>query len=762
MANEKSGAFTQIVKRDGSVVPSDIEKIAKAIYKSMLSVQQGSYEEAEKVAERVVNDLSKVYNGNDIPSVETIQDEVERQLILSSYIATAKSYILYRAERNKLREKVLQIPESVKKLVRESAKYFKDNKFGEFVYLRTYARWIEGENRRETWIETVQRYMDFMRENLGGKLSEDEYKEVQEAILNQQAMPSMRLLQFAGNAARRCNTVIYNCAFIAPEEIKDFADTVYLSMSGVGIGFSVENYHVQKLPIVEKQTGKKIDTFVVPDSKEGWADAFKLGLEAWYSGFDIDFDLSLLRPSGARLKTMGGKSSGPDPLNDLLVYTKSKIFKNQGRRLRTIDVHDIMCKIAEIVVTGGVRRVAMISLSDLNDSKMRDAKKGYFYYIEPQRTMANNSAVYEFKPQATDFLDEMKALIESGSGERGIFNRSNFKNTLPERRVKFLKEKYANIGGGELGTLGVNPCGEIILQPNQFCNLAEVVARSEDTKEILLKKIRVAAILGTYQSSLTKFNYISDKWRKNAEDERLLGVSITGQWDSEAARDESNLKEFRDEVIKQNKIYAKRFDIQESMAVTAVKPSGNLSSVVNASSGMHARHAPYYIRRVRLAATDPLLKLVKDQGAVVSPEIGQNEENATTFVVDFPVKAPEGSIFSNELSALDQLEHWKKVKVNYTEHNPSITISVAEDEWIDVIHWVYSHWDIVGGLSFLPRDNHVYKLAPFEEISEEKYKELIGRVDALDFSELSLYELEDNTDVKKQVACSGGACEFDV
>lgn len=759
MSERNRKIFTKIVKRNGDVVPSNIDKISQAIYKSMLSVQdRSSFKDAEKLAKKVMEDLSKVYGENDIPSVEAIQDEVERQLILSDYVAVAKSYIIYRSERTKLRKNALAIPEKVKKLIKESEKYFIDNKFGEFVYLRTYARWIEKENRRESWIETVQRYMDFMKENLGDKLSEVEYQEIHNAILNQEAMPSMRLMQFSGKAARRCNAVIYNCAFNPPDTIKDFADNIYLSMSGCGIGFSVENYNVQKLPIIQKQTGTKLEVHVIQDSKEGWADAYKIGLETWYSGLDIDFDFSKIRSAGSRLKTMGGKSSGPDPLRDLLNFTKFIILLKQGRRLSTIDVHDIMCKIAEIVVTGGVRRVALISLSDLDDSKMRDAKKGHFYYKYPQRSMANNSAVYESKPTAVDFFNEMAALINSGTGERGIFNRSSLRKTMPERRIKYLLEKYKV----DIGPLGVNPCGEIILQPKQFCNLSEVVARSGDTKDDILRKLRIATILGTYQTTLNKFNYISEEWSKNNAEERLLGVSITGQWDSEVVRDAENLSLFREEVIKQNKIYAKRFGIKESNAVTAVKPSGTLSSVVNAASGMHARHSKYYIRRVRMSSTDPLFKMVRDQGIIYNPEVGQTKGNATTFVVDFPVKAPEGSIFSEDLTAMDQLEHWKKVKINYTEHNPSVTISVADDEWVDVAHWVYSNWDIVGGLSFLPRDNYVYKLAPYEAINKEKYEELLLTVKNLDFSKLPLYEVEDTTDIKKEMACTGGACEMDI
>ncbi len=750
-----------IKKRDGRVADFDFERISNAIYKAMLASSEGSQEEAEMVAHRVASEIVrdvKKHKGL-VPTVEAIQDEVERQLILSNYADTAKAYILYRAKRAEERKKNKEVPEHIKNLAKEASKYFKGDKFGEFVYLRTYARWIEGEGRRETWPETVQRYMDFMREKLGDKLTESEYKKVHKFILDQKVMPSMRLMQFAGPAARRCNVVAYNCSYIAPEKIEDFAEAMYLSMSGSGVGFSVESQHAQKLPIVKKQSGDKLPTHVVGDSKEGWGDALTAGLKAWWNGQDIDFDFSQVRPYGARLKTMGGKSSGPEPLRELLQFAREKILSRQGKRLRNVDVHDIMCKIAEIVVAGGVRRSAMISLSDLDDIDMRDAKKGAFYNTNPQRMMANNSAVYEDKPSAAEFLKEWTALIESGSGERGIFNRGSLYKTLPERRIKYLEEKY---GKGNLGPLGTNPCGEVILQPKQFCNLTEIIARPDDTEKTLLEKARIATILGTYQASLDDFKYISKQWKKNIQDERLLGVSITGQWDCPAVRDEKVLRRLRDEVIKTNKKYAKRFGINPTTAATSVKPSGTVSKTFNSSSGMHPRYAKYYVQRIRISAHDALFQMLKDQGVPYHPEVGQDPETANTYVVEFPIKAPEGAIVNDDLSAIDMLEHWKKVKLNYTEHNPSITISVGEDEWVEVANWVYENWDIVGGLSFLPRSDFVYKLAPMEKIDKETYDKLYERVKHIDFSKLVLYEKEDETDVKQEAACAGGTCEIEI
>ncbi len=753
-----------IKKRDGSIVPFSFEKTVTATHKAMMATGEGSLEEATMVAHQVAGDLVRIARKHKdfVPSVEGVQDEVEKQLILSDYVATAKAYILYRAERAKEREmEKVEVPEHVKELVEESAKYFKGNKFGEFVFMRTYARWIPSEGRRETWIETIDRYMSFMKENLGDKLSAREYKEVREAILNQEVMPSMRLLQFAGDAARRCNVVAYNCSYLAPTKIKDFAEAMYLSMSGTGVGFSVESETVQKLPQIVRQSGEHKGTHVVADSKEGWCDALTLGLKTWWSGDDIDFDYSQLRPAGARLKTMGGKSSGPDPLRQLLVFSREKIMSRQGKRLNNIDVHDIMCKIAEVVVAGGVRRSAMISLSDLDDREMREAKSGQFYIQHPQRSMANNSAIYLEKPSAAEFMNEWVALMKSGSGERGIFNRGSQKTQMPERRVSYLHEKLKSTNG-DLGPLGTNPCGEIILQSKQFCNLTEVIARKDDTEKDLVRKARIATILGTYQSSLTKFGYISKEWTKNVQDERLLGVSITGQWDSPAVRNEKVLKKMKAETIKINKKYAAKMGINPSTAITAVKPSGTTSKTLDSASGMHARFAPYYVQRIRISATDSLFKMLKDQGVPYHPEVGQSLENATTYVLEFGIKSPKGAVVTKDMTALDQLEHWKLVKENYTEHNPSITISVGDDEWIAVANWIYEHWEIVGGLSFLPRNDHVYQLAPMEEITKERYEELIKKTAHIDFSKLPIYERKDETDVKKELACAGGLCEIEI
>ena len=744
-----------IRKRDGTMKPFDRERIKNAIQRAMIAYQEGNEGEAEVVTQAVVTALLKIAKSRKteyIPSVEEVQDTVESELIYHDFARTAKGYILYREEHKKIRDAAGIIPEAIKEMARESKQYFR-NSLAEFVYYRSYSRWIDEEQRRETWIETVDRYMNFMRENLGTKFHEKEYDELRTAIMKHEVMPSMRLMWGAGSAARKTNVVAYNCSFIAPSKLRDFGEIMYLSMCGTGVGFSVESLTVQQLPQIKKQNGKKLKVHVVGDSKEGWADAFVYGLETWWNGEDVEFDYSQLRAAGARLMTMGGKSSGPEPLRSLINFSREKILKKQGRRLSNLDVHDIVCKIGEVVVSGGVRRSALISLSDLDDYEMRHAKDGQFYMNEGQRMMANNSAVYTHKPSTSEFMDEWISLMKSGSGERGIFNRGSLETQIPERRKKTLMTG--------VDTCGTNPCGEIILKSKQFCNLTEVVIRSEDTKATLMKKMRLASMLGTYQSTLTNFKYLSKEWQKNCEQERLLGVSLTGQWDNPAlVHDAKILQELRDEAVAINKQYAKRFGINQSASVTCVKPSGTVSQMVDASSGMHPRHAPFYIRRIRISSSDALFRMLRDQGIPYAPEVGQSAETAVTYVLDFPVKAPKGSVFKDDITALEQLSHWKLIKQNFTEHNPSVTVSVGENEWLAVASWVYDNWDMVGGLSFLPRSEHVYQLAPYEAITEEKYEEIAKRWESIDFSKIVSYEKLDETQGAKELACVSGVCEI--
>lgn len=633
--------------------------------------------------------------------------------------------------------------------VAESSKYFPSS-YQEFIFYQFYSRWNDELGRRETWIEAIDRYMSYMREKLGDKLTETEYGEIRDALLNQEICPSMRLLWSAGKACDATNVTAYNCAYIAPKNWQDLSEIMYVSMCGAGCGFAVEEENVSQFPVIKEQTGEMKPKIIVDDSRDGWCEAFVLACEAWSNGYDVEVDYSMVRPAGARLHTMGGRSSGPAPLEDLMKFTREKMFASQGKQLSAIDLHDIICQIGLIVVAGGVRRSALISLSELKDEAVRDAKKGAFWEDNGQRSMANNSAVYEEKPSAGDFLEEFTALVQSGTGERGIFNRGELENQVPERRWESIKDQKQ---------LGVNPCGEIYLRSKQFCNLTSIVVRPEDNMNDLIRKMRLATLLGTYQATLTDFGYLGDDWRKNCEEEQLLGVSITGYFDNELVREEETLKTLRGKSIVANKEYSERFGSNPSTAITCVKPHGNSGQLLNVGSGMHPWFSKYYIRRVRISANDPLLQLAKAQGVPVLPEVGYSTSTATTMVMEFPMKAPEGAMTNKDVSALEMLDEWKKIKKHFTEHNPSVTVYAGDDEWLKIANFVYDNWDIVGGLSFLPRSEHVYQLAPYEEITEEQYNERKSTMIDIDFSDLTQYEEEDNTQGAKELACAGGNCE---
>ncbi|MBI3633706.1 MAG: ribonucleoside-triphosphate reductase [Candidatus Vogelbacteria bacterium] len=745
----------KVMKRDGSIIDFDISKISGAVEKAMNVSGEGKPDDPRFVAYSVVKEILRIADGNKeyIPTVEEVQDVVENELILMDFVKTAKAYILYREKRAEARrQRGGMVPANVRQAVTESQKYFQ-NQLSEYVFYSSYSKWLDAKGRRETWEETISRYNDYMRSKLGKKLSDQEYKEIKDYMLDMKSLGSMRLLWAAGPAADATNVCAYNCAFISPTKWQDFGEIMYVLMCGTGIGFAAERQNVELLPIIRRQTRKKVPTHIIADSKEGWADAFVLGLTTWSNGEDIMFDYSQIRPQGARLKTMGGRASGPEPLKALLDFSRGKMFSRQGRHLTTLDVHDIVCKTGEVVVMGGVRRSALISLSELDDIEMRDAKNGQFYLSHPERSMANNSVAYNEKPTVAQFLDEWSNLVKAGSGERGIYNRGSLEKQVPARRWTTFKD--------EAQTAGINPCGEIILRSKQFCNLSQVVARSNDTESTLIEKVRIAAILGTYQATLTYFPYLSKEWKKNCEEEALLGVSIDGHWDCKALRNPETLQKLRDVAVETNKKYSKKFGINPSTAVTCVKPSGQGSQLFNCASGCHPRHAKFYIRRVRVEGHNPLFMMLKDIGVPYSPEVGQDEKNASTFVLEFPIASPRGAIVKNDLSALDQLDYWMMVKKNFTEHNPSVTISVGGDEWLKVGSWVYENWDMVGGLSFLPRNDHIYRLAPYEEITEDKYNELAKKFPKIDFSKLMHYEYDDRTQGSKELACVAGLCEVD-
>ena len=747
-----------IRRRTGEVVSFDLERVARAILKAFEVTLEGGEVEAQEVAKRVFRNLFKLQaelvnthkGAKFLPTVELVQDLVEKELMKNNFTDTAKKYILYRNKRSELRAAFGPIPEAVRLAVEESSKYF-SSPYSEYIFYQFYSRWVPELGRRETWIEAIDRYMSYMKENLGDKLTVKEYSDVREAILNQDICPSMRLLWSAGKACRQSNVWAYNCSYVAPTCIQDLGEIMYISMCGAGLGFAVEWENVQQFPQIKKQIKEKISTHIVIDSKEGWADAFVLGLKAWFDGKDIKFDYSMVRPAGARLETAGGRASGPQPLMDLMEFARRKILSKQGRRLSNLDMHDIICQIGMIVVAGGVRRSALISLSELEDTEMRDAKKGQFYLTEGQRSMANNSAVYNSKPSAEEFLNEWTALVKSKSGERGIFNRGGLEKQLPARRWEAIKDERQ---------IGMNPCGEIYLRSKQFCNLTSIVIRPKDTMETLKRKMELATLLGTYQSTLTNFGYLSKKWKENCEEERLLGVSLTGYYDNPIIRDDKVLDTLRLDSIETNKKYAKRFGINASTAITCVKPHGNSGQLLGVGSGMHPWYAPYFIRRVRISHTDTLLQMARDQGVPCLPEVGQSSESANTFVLEFPVKAPEGAILKDEVSALDLIKEWKRLKEHFVEHNPSATIYVGPDEWLAVGNFVYENWDVIGGLSFLPRSEHVYQLAPYETITKEEYEKRSRNIGKIDFSKLSQYEMTDNTTGAKEFACVSGVCEL--
>lgn len=621
--------------------------------------------------------------------------------------------------------------------------------YQQFIFYQFYARWNDELGRRETWEEAVERFMQYMKKKMDDKLTVGEYNAVQDAILNKEICPSMRLLWSAGDAAEATNVTAYNCAYIAPTSWQDLAEIMYISMCGAGCGFAVEDANVSQFPVIKRQTGEMLDTIVVEDSREGWCNAFASAANAWSSGYDVAVDFSKVRPAGAKLKTMGGRASGPEPLVRLMKSVREKIISRQGEKLSSLDLHDIICQIGEIVVAGGVRRSALISLSELKDTDIRDAKKGKFWLENSQRSMANNSAVYETKPPIGEFLEEWSALVNSGSGERGLFNRGEILNQVPERRAQKLRGNKQ---------IGVNPCGEIYLKSKQFCNLTSIVVRPDDDMPNLLRKMRLATIIGTYQATLTDFRYLSADWRKNCEEEQLLGVSITGYYDNDIVRNDKNLDDLRIEAINVNTEYAKRFGANPSTAITCVKPHGNSGQLLGVGSGMHPWFSKYYIRRVRISARDPLFQFATDQGIPYHPEVGYTSETATTFVLEFPVKAPDGAVTNEEVSALEMLEEWKRLKIHFTEHNPSVTIYVGDDEWLDVAKFVLDNWEIVGGLSFLPRTNHVYELAPYEAIDASEFDRRVDELGEIDFTNLANYESTDNTTGAKEAACVAGMC----
>jgi ribonucleoside-triphosphate reductase (thioredoxin) len=634
-----------------------------------------------------------------------------------------------------------------------------ENPYENFIALSRYARWIPEDNRRETWGETVDRYFDYMLkhlfENHAYEPESGLIEELKGAVYNRNVMPSMRSVMTAGAALDRDHVAGYNCSFVPVDNPRSFDETMYILMCGTGVGFSVEYKYVNKLPAVPDSFEKSDTVIVVDDSKQGWAKAYRELLALLWTGHIPAIDVSKVRPAGARLKTMGGRSSGPQPLINLFDFTIAKFKSAAGRNLKPIEAHDIMCKIGEVVVVGGVRRSAMISLSNINDIEMAAAKSGNWWENNTQRALSNNSVAYSRKPEMEQFIAEWKSLYDSKSGERGIYN------------VAAAQKQAAKYGRRDPEIhYGTNPCSEIILRPYQFCNLSEVVLRENDTKKDIERKVELATILGTWQATLTDFKYLRKIWKDNTEEERLLGVSLTGQFGHQFMSGkgdlvslEAFLMSLREKARETNAKEAVKIGIPESAAITCVKPSGTVSQLVGVSSGMHAWHSPYYIRTVRGSKGDPISTFLKEVGIPVEDDVMKPSD---TYVFSFPVKAPEGAIVRNDLTAIEHLNIWLVYQRAWCEHKPSITVSVKEDEWMEVGAWVYKHFDEVSGISFLPHSEHSYKQAPYQEVSKEEYEDLVTKMPkSIRWEDLSFYETEDGTSINATLACSSdGNCEL--
>ncbi len=734
---------TQITKRDGRLVPFELDKITKAIEACFGDINVEPSVSFEELSSRVVNLVGTKYEK---PNVEQVQDAVELVLQAAGEFEAAKSYILYRAEHAKMRG-VRPVPVEVSEAFAESDVYF-GNQIQKFQFFDKYSRFNYDYGRRETWKETVDRAVDYLREISGNALEGSDYDRVRRSVLEMKATPSMRLLAMAGPAARRNNIGIYNCSYQPVDSIDSFVEALLISMNGCGVGFSVESKYVENLPRIKRQIGGEPINFVVEDTTEGWANALRMGLEIWFEGGDILFDYSFLRPAGAILKVKGGRSSGPEPFRKMMEFVRERLLMRQGSFLRPIDAHDIMCEVGNAAVSGGMRRTAMISLFDFDDSEMRNCKSGDFERDNSQRWNANNSAVWPASGLTqAEIVGQMMEMVGNGRGEPGIFNRQGAKNMRPARR--------------EEAEFGTNPCGEIILRPYEFCNLSIAIARKEDTYESLKDKVEVASIIGTIQAMATNFPGLRPAWKQNCEEERLLGVDINGQLDSPVAQDPSVQGRLRQVAVETNRVYAAKLGINQAASVTCVKPSGNSSQLFNCSSGIHARWSPYYVRNIRVSSHSPIYKVLKDEGVPMDPENGQSIDSANTWVVHFPVKSPEGAKTRKSMSAIAQCNYWLQNKINWTEHNPSVTITYYPDEVIDLIKWVWEHRDLIGGMAFLPAFDAAYAQMPYQEITQQEYEKRASEFPEIDFSKLYRYEEEDFTKAAQELACVAGACDID-
>jgi ribonucleoside-diphosphate reductase alpha chain len=731
-----------IVKRGGQKQPFNADRIHEAIAKCFHGLTRDPATPVAELTTRVINVVTAKYQ---VPTVEQVQDIVEMVLQAAGEYEAAKAYILYRAEHAKLR-KERPIPDDVVEAFRKSDSYF-PTQLQKFQFYDKYSRFNYEMGRRETWVETVDRAMAYLKETSQNKLPASDYERIRQGILDMKVMPSMRLLAMAGEPARRSNIAIYNCSYLPVDSVDSFVEALIISMNGCGVGFSVERQYIEKLPRIKRQTGVKRPLHPIADTSEGWAESLRLGLNTWFSGEDIEFDYSEIRPAGVPLKIKGGRASGPEPLRQMMMFARSRILARQGSFLSSVDAHDIMCSVGGAAVSGGVRRTAMISLFDYDDHEMKSSKDGDFWLHNSQRWNANNSAVW---PQRRLTQEEVARFVldmtMSGRGEPGIFNRKAAVDNRPSRRA-----------GAEFGT---NPCGEIILRPYQFCNLSSAIARAEDDFDSLKEKVELATIIGTIQSMATNFPGLRPIWKQNCEEERLLGVDLNGQMDSPVCQDPDVQSRLRYVAVETNKTYARLLGIQQSAAVSAVKPSGNSSQLLNSSSGLHARWAPYYVRNVRVGGHTPVFKVLQDAGVPMDPENGQTAETATTWVAHFPVKSPDGAATRNDRTAIQQCDYWLQNKVHYTEHNPSVTITYQADEVIDIIKWIWEHQDKIGGMAFLPAFDARYEQMPYEEITRETYEKLAAKFPEIDFSKIFRYEENDLTTAAHELACMSGHCDI--
>lgn len=733
-------------KRDGREVPFDQSKITAAVEKCFLSVSAESGEvpqaDPENITHAVVNLVAARHPEG--ATVEQVQDAVEHVLQASGEFTSAKHYILYRA-RHAEQRKVRPVPPEVAEAFEADKRYF-PTPIQQFQFYDKYSRFNWEAGRRETWVETVNRTVAYLHELAGDRLDSAVYEDIRQGILNMQVMPSMRLLSQAGDSARRNGVSIYNCAYLPVGDVEAFTEALLISMAGCGVGYSVEGRYVEQFPRVQRQKDGIPMQFTVPDTTEGWAEALATGMHLWFEGEDVTYDYSEIRPAGSFLRVKGGRASGPEPLRAMLNYVRGKMLSRQGTFLRTIDAHDMMCVVGNAAVSGGTRRTAMLSLFDFHDHDMRDCKTGANLDGNKQRWNANNSAVWPDDITQPDAITMMLRMVESQRGEPGIFSRLAANRTKPERRAE--------------AEFGVNPCGEINLRPYQFCNLTQAVARQGDTFMDLHDKVRLATIIGTIQSLATNFPGLRPDWKRNCEEERLLGVDISAQMDCSTVQDASILGALQEVVRRTNVEFADRLSINVSAATTCNKPNGNSSEFVNGSAGLHARWDEFYLRNARVMAGTPIHKVLVDAGVPMSPENGQTRENATTWVIHFPVKAPDGAVLRRGRGAIEQMDYWLMNKQHWTEHNPSCTISYKPDEVIDLMAWVWDHREVLGGISFLPIDDAHYDLLPYQTITKDEYERRLAEFPAIDFSKVYRYEEEDMTTSAQEVACSaGGDCE---